>query len=463
MILQQKYKLKITTFINTKKRVITPVFYLHKLIRFVITLPKTIIHPYTMNDILSSRPETLLPTKFGTFRVRVYELDTHTFATAIISGPTKNQVNLAVRVHSACLTGESFESLKCDCKGQLDLAMTYIAKHGGVILYLQQEGRGIGLGNKIRAYALQEQGHDTVDANLKLGFAADLRTYDEAAMIIADLGITSIHLLTNNPEKVNALKSLGIPVTGRIPVLADVNQYSAGYLESKRARMGHMLESDRYENGIKRPFVHVNFAINSCSEFSADNGSQLNLSCSEDWQRVHALRETYTAVAVGVNTWYTDQPKLTAREEKLKRPPAKQPDRVIFAGQRPCEFTNDNRRTFIIGNNHPTVNDGRIAIHASGYDLDTALYDLREQEVMSLLVEGGPTLIRSFLQQGHIDLLTIYVATKDKEIALKSAQKALPFDPDDIWIESFGEGSLLTITSPVLLEASVIEQKNVTV
>jgi len=417
-----------------------------------------------MNDTINSRPETLLPTKFGTFRVRVYELDDRTFATAIISGPTKNQINLPVRVHSACLTGESFESLKCDCKGQLDLAMTYIAQHGGVILYLPQEGRGIGLGNKIRAYALQEQGHDTVDANLKLGFAADLRTYDEAAMIIADLEITSVHLLTNNPEKVNALKSLGIPVTGRIPVLAPTNQYSAEYLESKRARMGHMLESDHHNQEMKRPFVHVNFAINSYSEFSADNGAQLNLSCPEDWQRVHSLRETYTAVAVGAKTWHKDQPRLTAREEKLKRPPARQPDRVIFAGQRSCKFVKDDRRTFIVGDNHPDISDGCIMIYTSGYDLGTALHDLRKQEVNSLLVEGGPTLITSFLQQGYIDLLTIYVATKNKETALISAQKSLPFDPSDIWIEAFGEGNLLTITSPTLLtNETLVAQKNITV
>ena len=379
-----------------------------KLIKSVLPPKK----PKKMSNHLGSRPETLLPTKFGTFKVRVYEFNDQEFATAIISGSTKKQVNLPVRVHSACLTGESFESLKCDCKAQLDLAMNYIGLNGGVVLYLPQEGRGIGLGNKIRAYALQEQGHDTVEANLKLGFPPDLRTYDEAAMIIKDLGIESINLLTNNPEKVDALKSLGINVAGRIPVLADVNQHSAGYLEAKRSRMGHMLELKGKESGPTRPFVHVNFAINSMAQSSTAEGKPINLSCAVDWNRVHQLRESYTAVAVGANTWYTDQPRLTAREEKLNRPPFRQPDRVIFAGKRPCTFIKDQRRTFVVGKNHPPVPDGRIRIKVNDYSLATVLYDLRKHQVTSLLVEGGPKLIKSFLKQGFIDLLTVYVSSK---------------------------------------------------
>lgn len=401
-----------------------------------------------MKEDVGQRPETLLPTKFGTFRVRVYEVNGVDYATAIIAGETQGKEDLPLRVHSSCLTGESFESLKCDCKPQLDIALQYINANGGVVLYLQQEGRGIGLGNKIRAYALQEQGHDTVDANLMLGFAADLRTYDEAAMVVNDLGIKSVRLMTNNPEKVSALKELGINITGRIPVLADVNRYSAGYLEAKRVHMGHMLELNGRNGGPTRPFVHVNFAVNSFSQSCDKNGDQINLSCSTDWQRVHTLRETYTAVAVGANTWFNDNPQLTAREAKLGRKPSRQPDRIIFAGKRHCSFTPDDRRTFVVGNNHPKSNDGRIALNVDDHNLEGVLYDLRKHEVTSILVEGGATLIQSFMRQGFIDLLTVYVATKDETTAIKAAQKALPFAPGDYKIEQMGDGTLISINAP---------------
>jgi 3,4-dihydroxy 2-butanone 4-phosphate synthase/GTP cyclohydrolase II len=147
------------------------------------------------------------------------------------------------RVHSECLTGEVFRSLRCDCGPQLDLALREIKLAGeGVVLYLRQEGRGIGLYNKLEAYALQEQGVDTVDANLALGFAGDLRTYDIAAEILGDLGIRSVMLMSNNPAKVDGLRKAGVGVVRRIDHIVGHNEVNRHYLETKKQRMGHLFE-----------------------------------------------------------------------------------------------------------------------------------------------------------------------------------------------------------------------------
>jgi GTP cyclohydrolase II len=187
--------------------------------------------------------QTRLPTSFGELDVRVFVDGEGKEHLAISVGTLRNAINLPVRVHSECLTSEVFGSLKCDCKQQLDAALTYIQMAGnGLVLYLRQEGRGIGLANKIRAYALQEQGHDTIDANTLLGFPDDARTYETAVLMLRQLEVASIHLMTNNPGKIKALEELGIQITGRIPLLTPSNEHSAFYLKTKRSRMGHILE-----------------------------------------------------------------------------------------------------------------------------------------------------------------------------------------------------------------------------
>ena len=185
---------------------------------------------------------TTLPTVHGDFDVRVF-LDEDKEHLALGVGPLDGEEAVLVRVHSECLTSEVFGSLKCDCKAQLDLALAAIQAAGqGVVLYLRQEGRGIGLGNKIRAYALQEQGADTVDANRLLGFEDDLRQYGVAAQMLAALGVRSVRLLTNNPEKLDGLAQAGVNVVGRVPAVAGENDVNRGYLETKRRRMGHLLD-----------------------------------------------------------------------------------------------------------------------------------------------------------------------------------------------------------------------------
>ncbi len=190
--------------------------------------------------------ETLLPTVRGEYRVRAYRnLEDGTEPVAILVGDVEGAREVPVRVHDECYTSEVLGSLKCDCREQLEFAMEFIQRRGpGVVIYLRQEGRGIGLANKIAAYALQEAGHDTVDANRLLGLPDDSRRYDAAAEILRDLGVGSIKLMTNNPRKEEKLRGLGVAITGRIPVLVEPNKHSADYLSVKADRMGHLLPRD---------------------------------------------------------------------------------------------------------------------------------------------------------------------------------------------------------------------------
>ena len=189
-----------------------------------------------------------LPTRFGLFKTHVFRTvepgDGACFKehVALVFGDIEGATNLPIRIHSECITSEVFGSLKCDCKEQLDAALAEVARRGaGAVLYLRQEGRGIGLANKIRAYELQSQGADTVDANRLLGLPDDAREYHAAAHMLAHFDVQSVQVMTNNPAKVDALRTLGVEVTGRLPVVIKPNAFSAGYLETKRARMAHEL------------------------------------------------------------------------------------------------------------------------------------------------------------------------------------------------------------------------------
>jgi len=196
--------------------------------------------------------ESPLPTERGLFRVVVFrERRTGPEHVAMVMGDVAGEGTL-VRVHSECLTSEVLGSLKCDCRDQLDRALDLIAqRHRGVLLYLRQEGRGIGLGNKIRAYALQAEGHDTYEANRLLGFPDDLRRYDVAAEMLHMLGVKSVELVTNNPLKLTALVDAGIAVRRRITLPSPANPHNIGYLEVKRARTGHLIEIESDEEEVE--------------------------------------------------------------------------------------------------------------------------------------------------------------------------------------------------------------------
>ena len=191
---------------------------------------------------VNTEANVTLPTKFGDFQCRIFEssLDGKEHL-ALWIGELQGEEPPIVRVHSECLTGDVLGSLRCDCGDQLDFCMKEMQKEGrGILLYMRQEGRGIGLVAKLKAYELQEKGLDTVEANLSLGFGADQREYRSSALMLKDLGVTSIRLMTNNPAKVEGLEANGIEVAERIPVLIEGNHHNVHYLETKRTRMGHI-------------------------------------------------------------------------------------------------------------------------------------------------------------------------------------------------------------------------------
>jgi 3,4-dihydroxy 2-butanone 4-phosphate synthase / GTP cyclohydrolase II len=195
-----------------------------------------------MKKLVRKSAEAKLPTKFGNFKVVAYE-DAHKMHhLALIKGNPKSIKKAYVRVHSQCTTGDILGSLRCDCGPQLEKALKIIGKNGGVLLYMQQEGRGIGLFNKIKAYHFQDKGMDTVDANLKLGFKADARNYTIGAQILADLKLKNIKLLTNNPKKITGLEKYGLKITERVPIEIRPNKQNKMYLNTKKQRLGHFLE-----------------------------------------------------------------------------------------------------------------------------------------------------------------------------------------------------------------------------
>lgn len=193
---------------------------------------------------------------------------------------------------------------------------------------------------------------------------------------------------------------------------------------------------------MRRPFIHINFATEDARSISQPQGLSGNISCGADWHRVHVLRERYDAIAVGGKTWNIDRPRLTVRPEKLGREPRRQPNRVIFAGSQPCAMSHPGALAFVISS-HDHVDPGAVALPMSGHDLNVPLASLYEHGIESLLVEGGPTLLRSFFSQGLADCVTIYVRARTAEGADRGARDTLGALPVEFRASAFGEGFLL--------------------
>jgi 3,4-dihydroxy 2-butanone 4-phosphate synthase/GTP cyclohydrolase II len=199
-----------------------------------------------MQKLVEKQDESLvqskLPTKYGIFDVVAYESGFADFPhLALIKGPISNSEVIDVRIHSECMTGDVFGSSRCECGEQLEFSMKWVQENRGIVIYLRQEGRGIGLVNKLKAYNLQDEGMNTREANIHLGFHSDSRNYEPAINILNDLGITRIRLLTNNPDKINAFENTGIELLGRVPIEITPSPDNKGYLQTKKDEMGHLL------------------------------------------------------------------------------------------------------------------------------------------------------------------------------------------------------------------------------
>ena len=210
----------------------------------IVSVADLIAYRYRHERLVQRVAEAKLPTPFGNFKVIAYRSSTDPDEhLAMVMGDVNTDEPVLVRVHSQCLTGDVFHSLRCDCGEQIEMAMQRIAEEGrGVVLYLRQEGRGIGIHNKIKAYALQDKGMDTVEANIELGFKADQRNYGIGAQILADLGVRNMRLMTNNPKKLSGLESYGLTITEQLPITTKPNPHNRRYLQTKQKKLGHLLK-----------------------------------------------------------------------------------------------------------------------------------------------------------------------------------------------------------------------------
>lgn len=402
-----------------------------------------------------------IPTEMGEFRLYLYRADDDDKEhLALVMGNLAQHDNPLVRIHSECFTGDVLGSLRCDCGPQLTQAMQLIANEGvGLIIYLRQEGRGIGLFDKLRAYNLQDEGYDTVEANLMLGHRADARDYTMAALILRHLDVNPLRLLTNNPTKVEGLQELGIDVTAREPLVTPIHDENLAYLQTKVKRMRHLLTLDPQEhefslngaahkkplldypangallplsNRLKEallpgtpssahPFVTLAYAQSLDGSIALRRGEPIAISGQSSLLMTHYLRANHDAILVGIGTVLADNPRLNVR---LVAGNAPQP--VILDSQLrfPLDATllTCHESVWVATTEHAPLSRQR-ALEALGVKvlrlranragqvcLDALLSALAALGIRDLMVEGGANVITSFLAAGFVNRLVLTIA-----------------------------------------------------
>ena len=389
---------------------------------------------------------TRIPTVDGEFSLSLYEnSDDDKDHLALVYGDVEGKEEVLVRVHSECFTGDVLGSLRCDCGEQLNASIRRIASEGaGVLLYLRQEGRGIGLLSKLKAYDLQDEGYDTVEANLMLGHGADERDYSIGALILQDLDISSIRLLTNNPEKIESLEDHGISVVERVPLEPHLNRHNTDYLRTKVERMRHLLDLGPLTRGKRenphgtdvealrqridehfakeeRPFITVTYAQSLDGSIASPDGRPLAISGAESLSFTHRLRAIHDAILVGIGTVLSDNPRLNVRHIEGAHP---QPvvldtqlrmpmDAEILSceGPGPIIATNQEssaeRQTALEERGATVI---RLNCNQDGICLQSLLDALAQRNVKSVMVEGGTEILTSFLKQRRVHYLIATIA-----------------------------------------------------
>lgn len=382
---------------------------------------------------------TLFASEGGEFELRAFECPSGSVYLVLVKGQVGEGSSVLTRVHSECLTGDALGSRRCDCGLQLRSALRAIGQEGrGVLVYATgQEGRGVGLVNKLRAYVLQQNGHDTVDANHLLGFPADVREYAEAAQCLALVGVRSVRLLTNNPRKVEGLAANGVEVDEVLSASTSPHTRNVTYLRSKQARLGHAAVSAAAPETIAdavdvlallgevdelswRPYVVLKYAQTLDGRIASRTGDSRWISGVEERRISHALRAATDAVLVGVGTVLTDDPQLTVRLV-----PGASPLRVILDSTlrvpHHARILDDDACTMVISTpeaqaaSRLVLRDRGVAVHSvsahpAGVDAAAALRLLRGLGVRSLLVEGGQRVLTSFLKARLADRVIVAIA-----------------------------------------------------
>lgn len=388
-----------------------------------------------------------IPTVDGEFSLSLYEnSQDNKDHLALVYGEVDGKEDVLVRIHSECFTGDVLGSLRCDCGEQLNTSMRRISEQGeGVILYLRQEGRGIGLLSKLRAYNLQDEGYDTVEANRLLGHGADERDYAIAATILRDLDVSSVRLLTNNPEKIESLDEYGIDITERAPLEPHVNQHNAEYLRTKVNRMRHLLElspvngaagrnphgsslqslkqrTERHFSETGVPFITLTYAQSLDGSIASESGTPLPISGDEALRFTHRLRTLHDGILVGIGTVLSDDPRLNVRRTEGDHPvPIILDSSLRFpldaqllecSGPNPLIFTGPDSRSERRGELESRgasviplscTPEGRVC-------LDSLLEVLGERGLSSVMVEGGTKILTNFLREQKVQRIILTVA-----------------------------------------------------